>query len=120
MYEYIKNKEIINYMSNVIKRQGFISFIKYSFEYICIRYTNDNNITFISENEYPLNILTSFGKAIEIKKQKLIEELKPFNEIEKEINNLVKICKNFIKDIKGKGKLKEKKLRNQDKILCNY
>ena len=125
-YQDEHNKEVIKKMCEEIEDEVFIFLMSCTFEYQYNKYINGDNIIHLDESQISL---TPFEEVIKEKKIKLINKKikkkggqplikEELDDIEKEINDFREYSKNFLKDIKGEGKLKKRKPENLS--LCTY
>ena len=116
-YEDENNKNIIDFMTKEIKDEIFIFIMRCTYEYLYDKFIKGENTISINDNEFSL---TSFKEAFDKRRKKLIEKEVPLNEIEEEINDLIEYSKIFIKEIKGNGDLRQRKLRKTEINIFNY
>lgn len=94
-----------------------------TFEFIYLKYINDEDKICIDGVEYPLPSFITLSEEIIKRKETIKSKVNDLSQIEVEkrkLQSFEKQSKNLIKDLKGEGYLKKRKVNHPNSILCNY
>ena len=94
-----------------------------TFEFMYLKYINDEDKICVDEVEYPLPSFITLSEEIIKRKEALKSKVKELSQIEVEkrkLQSFEKQSKNLIKDLKSEGYLKKRKVNHPNSILCNY
>ena len=94
-----------------------------SFEFMYLKYINDEHEICIDGVDYPLLSFITLSEEIEKRKEALKNNVNEKSQIEDEYRKLLSFedqSKNLIKNLKGEGKLKKRSTMQPSSILRNY
>lgn len=106
-----KNDIIFNYL------------MKSTFEFMYLKYINDDHRIFIDGIDYLLPSFITLSEEVEKRKESIKSEVNEQSQIEEEYRKLLffeEQSKNLIKNLKGEGKLKKRNIIQSNSIICKY
>ena len=117
-----QNKKVILKMKerNDIK---FNYLMRSSFEFMYLKYINDEHKICIDGVDYPLPSFKTLSEEIEKRKEAIKSKVNEQSQIEDEYRKLQSFeeqSKDLIKNLKGEGKLQKRNINHPNSILYNY